>query len=386
MHFRVQYRTDKGRLATIAIEADTEVEAREKSGQPVSRILSVSPDLWAHLKETLLYPAPAPTEQALFLQNLSALLLSGEDVSRAIHRLLTGNVALKYDPKKITACITCVDYLKALRFNTVAVTLAEVGERSAALGETLQTAANNLLEREKMLKDLGKSLWQSFIYAGIGLGLLFGLPLFLGGVLETFMNESGVVFNANIWTHFTLGVRHFLLNYWPEVVIGLVSLVVFRRPIWGFLQDRKGWRLIRDFILLKRGLFFLTAYKSLYQAGISDPKSVLLIQSQANRTEKTIYEAMYRNVTGGKDLATAMDTPHWPLNLRFSIANFSSLQDEKRTVLVNTLISTLHHQIEIVSQQAARMVTTLSWICIILGIASVAIGYYLPMATMKPGF
>lgn len=386
MHFRVQYRTDKGRLATIAIEADTEVEAREKSGQPVSRILSVSPDLWAHLKETLLYPAPAPTEQALFLQNLSALLLSGEDVSRAIHRLLTGNVALKYDPKKITACITCVDYLKALRFNTVAVTLAEVGEQSAALGETLQTAANNLLEREKMLKDLGKSLWQSFIYAGIGLGLLFGLPLFLGGVLETFMHESGVVFNANIWTRFTLGVRHFLLNYWPGVVIALVSLVVFRRPIWEFLQDRKGWRLIRDFILLKRGLFFLTAYKSLYQAGISDPKSVLLIQSQANRTEKTIYEEMYRNITGGKDLATAMDTPHWPLNLRFSIANFASLQDEKRTVLVNTLISTLHHQIEIVSQQAARMVTVISWICIILGIASVAIGYYLPMATMKPGF
>lgn len=385
MHFRVQYRTDKGRLATIAVEADTEVEAREKSGQPISRILSVSPDLWAKLKEALLYPAPAPTEQALFLQNLSALLLSGEDVSRAIHRLLTGNVALKYDLKKISACITCVDYLKALRFNTVAVTLAEVGERSAALGETLQTAANNLLEREKMLKDLGKSLWQSFIYMGIGLILLFGLPLFMGGVLETFMTEPGVVFKANLWTHFTLGVRHFLLNYWPGVVIGLVLLVVLRRQIWEFLQDRKGWRLIRDFILLKRGLFFLTAYKSLYQAGISDPKSVLLIQSQANHAEKNIYEDMVRNITAGKDLAQVMDTSHWPLNLRFSMANFSSLQDEKRTVLVNTLTSTLHHQIDVVSQQAARMVTTISWICIILGIASVAIGYYLPMATMKPG-
>lgn len=383
MLFQIRYRTPQGGEASLKLEAGTEVEAREKSGQALSRILSVKPDTWHLLKQRLLYPPLALVDQALFLQNLSALLLSGEDVTRAVKQLLVGNTTFRIEENRLGACVTCVDYLRTLCFNSTAIVLAEVGEKSASLGATLQTAANSILEREKLLKQLGKSIWQSLVYVLIGLALILGLPLVLGGTLESIMKDTGEAFQANAWTHFMLNTRHFLLDYWLLVLGVLALLVGTRKQIWAALKDKTGFSLVRDFSLLKRGLSFLTAYKPLYQAGIPDPRCFLILKTQEKGSERRLYERIYNSLRAGKDLSDALNTPEWPLGLRFSMSNFGALQDEKKGALIDMLMNTMHNQIELISQKIAKTITAISWVCIILGIACVAVGFYLPLASMR---
>lgn len=383
MLFQVRYRTPKGGQASLSIEADTEAEAWEKSGEALSHVISIKPDTVDLLKWRFLYPAPPLVDQALFLQNLSALLLSGEDVIRAIKRLLVGNTAFKMDEKRLSQCVTCVDYLRTLRFNLTAIVLAEVGEKSASLGKALRTAADSILEREKLLKQLGKSIWQAGVYVFIGLVLLFGLPVILGGTLETIMKETEGAFQPNAWTHFILNTRHFLLNYGLFVIGVIVITGVFRKQIWETIKNWPFLSLVRDFALLRRGLSFLTAYKPLYRAGIPDPRCFLILKTQSKGVEQTLYEQMHKDLMRGKDLSHAMNTPAWPDGLRFSMSHFGTLQDERKDVLVDTLINTMRNQVDLISQKIAKYITLISWVCIILGIASVALGYYLPLASMR---
>lgn len=379
----VSYVGNDGQKAKLSIAAESAAEARDKSGIHGSRILSVSPSFIGAISEKLTAPRVSIENQILLLSSLAAMAAAGENIDDALRSLIRGDRVLrKLEPKFESATLTS-DRLRMMAFDTEAVLLTQVGEKSGSLSNSLLIAAKQLMVRKKMLAGIGKGLLPGVILMLAGLAALTGLPLVFEKLILEFKNTPDLSIKTGLATDILLGVSHVVRNYWTIAVAVIIGIVVFHRPLWVYARKIPILSMVEDYFLHARALRFLSAYRPLSEAGINVYDALMEMRRDSGFSDRAVYQQMLDSLKAGSSFSQTIDTPAWPEIIRRGMRNFENADPEKRLVIIDNILDLLMQRLEMISGTLSRVSYFIGMMMALAAIAIIVLGAMLPLISVK---
>jgi type II secretory pathway component PulF len=141
--FLVKFIGQEGTILTKRVEAVTQEEAISLSGVSDNVIQSVVVDHFGGIRAALTDRRLPMNEQVLALITLASKLESGKTLGRAILESVDFE-KLGISREDLARCDLPAEYFKLLRFDETALLLADAGDRSGKLADSLKRAAETL--------------------------------------------------------------------------------------------------------------------------------------------------------------------------------------------------------------------------------------------------
>lgn len=380
--FKVTFLSQSGGVEVVRLEAEDRDQAISNSGVPRQIIQDISEDHFGGINAAFRDKKLPLIEQALVLAALASKISSGKTFGKAIAESVNYK-KLGITAQQMEACESPRDYLSRLRFDDTAILLAETGERSGRLTESLGRASKAIAERVNASKEFGKALAQGMMYSGLGLAFMIGIPLWAGGTLRDFIEVQKIPLQLNGFSEIIMFLLDLYQGYWPVLIAAIAICFFFRDRVWESLRELPGFSFINERMKIKRALDFVTSYQLLQGSGFPNIASFrFLLQRSKGHTHK-LYEEAIKRISEGRELSDVFNTHEWPPILHQNLQGFDNQSPAGReNVLINLGEALKTYYI----QYSAKISSTASLIgfsMMVLTIIMFAVGFYLPIVNLN---
>lgn len=381
-YFTIKYIGPEGSILTKPVEAVTREEAVSKSGLNIRNIQRVDVDLLGAFRSSLFEKRLPQTEQVVTLVTIASKLEAGMTPGRAI----TESVDLKrldLSPADLSSCERATDYLKVLRFDETPTLLADAGDKAGNLADSLKRAANVLRDRAKTKKEFAKPMKRAVVNFVVGAASGIGFPLLGGNMLYEFIYKQKFPITTNKMSDLLMALQHFYISTWPVAVVLLALAVIFRAKLWSIAHRWPVLRIFDDRMRCKRALEFVQTYQLLTQSGFTNPQVLHFLFERSKGRQRAIYEdALARNVEG-RELGAVLEAEEWPKIISQNLRGFEKQNLDGRARILSNLSEALTEMFIHYSESIADNLTRMSMATLVCSILMFALGFYMPMVTMR---
>lgn len=381
-YFVLKFVGPEGGVISKPIEAVTREEAISKSGLNTRIIQSVEVDHFGAIRASLTEKRLPQGEQVVTLVTIASKLEAGMTPGRSIIESVDLK-KLDMSPADLTGCERACDFLKVLRFDETAILLADAGDKAGDLAESLKRAAEVLRDRAKTKKEFAKPMKKAIINFVVGIASGIGFPLFGGGMLYEFIYKQKFPITTNKMSDLMMALQHFYITTWPIMVVLLVAAIVMRGKLWGAVRR---WPLLNKFddrMRCKRALEFVQTYQLLTKSGFTNPQVLQFLLERSKGRQRDIYEdALARNVEG-RELGVVLESEEWPKIISQNLKGFEKQNLDGRSRILSNLTEALTEMFIQHSEAIADRLGQLSMATLVFSILMFAMGFYMPMVTMR---
>ena len=380
--FVIRYIGQEGKPLSRRLEALTKEEAVSKSGFQSRNIESVDVDHLGAVKAALTEKRLPMTEQVLALVTIASKLEAGKTPGRAITESVDLN-KLDLDQADLVSCVRPADYFKLLRFDETAVLLADAGDKAGNLSDALKRAAGVLRERMKTRKEFAKPMRSAALNFVFGILSGIGFPLFGGSMMREFLYVQKFPITPTVLSHVLMWLEQFYRGYWPFVVAALIATVVFRSRVWDGVRRWPFLRLFDDRSRCKRGLEFIQAYQLLTVSGFTPPQILKFMLERSKGRLHALYEEALERNKEGRDLGLVFESEEWPVIISQNLKDFDQQTLDGRERILTNLSEALSEMFMFNSEKIANNMSFGAMMVLISSIVLFALGFYVPMMTMR---
>lgn len=384
MFFVIKHKGADGSAKSVSINADSDVSALAKSGISKAHVISVKPDTIKNLLGGLLVSEPKKETQALFLATLSAQIMAKQNYTANLTRTLGGYKDLIYSKEELAATSKLSEVLKVLKFNPLVVTMAEVGEKSGQLGETLREASRSLIYQMKLKEELGKDLRSGMMYIVIGIVMFLIITLGFAPLIKGIMNEKGLRLTVTTPTAIILNTHTFFTVYWPFVVTTLGAIIYWRGLLWKLIRGLPLLRTIWNVQLLTRGIHLLAAYRPLFRSNITSPVAINLIMHGMFGSNREAYKVVSERLGEGLTLSQSLDGADWPSTLRYGMVGFENAHQTIKESMLESLTEVMVLQQRINGRKVAKVALIVGMLAAVASILLMVFGAVFPLQQIRP--
>lgn len=385
-YFLIKYIGHEGNTISKAVEAMTRDEAISKSGIPNGIIQSVSIDHFGGIKSTLMEKRLPINEQILALVTLASKLESGKTAGRAIIEAVDFD-KIDVTKEQLEACETPSEYLKVLRFDETATLLAEAGDKSGKLSDSFKRAANVIRGRERTRKEFAKPMRTAALNTAVGIVSGIGFPVFGGGMMHKFIYEQNLPIEPSTLSDILMGLNDFYRNYWYTLLIAAVVCVVFRDQIWSVIRSWPFFQLFDNRLRVRRGLDFIQTYQLLTMSGYTNPMVFKFLMERASGRQRLLYEnGLKQMLSEGRELGEIFNDDEWPRIIAQNLQGFEQQTPDGRERVLSNLTEALTEIFIQYSEKIAGAVSKFSMVILLGSILLFALGFYIPLVSMRPGY
>nr|WP_192963254.1 type II secretion system F family protein [Pseudomonas fluorescens]CEK42034.1 hypothetical protein PQBR57_0081 [Pseudomonas fluorescens SBW25] len=381
-YFVIKFIGPEGGVLSKPIEAITREEAISKSGFHHRNIESVEVDHLGAIRASLTEKRLPQSEQVVSLVTIASKLEGGMTPGRSIMEAVDLK-KLDMTTADLAGCERASDYLKILRFDETAILLADAGDKAGDLAGALKRAASVLRERAKTKKEFAKPMKKAILNFIVGSVSAVVFPLFGGNMLNTFVHKQKFPITMNSMSDVLLFLQHFYTTSWPVLLALLVVGFVFRDKLWTATRRWPVCKKFDDRLRSKRALEFVQTYQLLAASGFTNPQVLQFLFERSKGRQRAIYEdALERNVEG-RELGAVLETDEWPKIVSQNLKGFEQQNIDGRGRILTTLSEALTEMFINYSESIADTLGILSMITLVISLMMFALGFYLPMATMR---
>jgi type II secretory pathway component PulF len=382
-YYQLKYFGESGGVVSVSVEAETKEQAIAMSGIPQSIIHSVAIDHLGGLKSALLDKKFPLVEQVLMLSAIASKVASGKVFDKAILESVDYK-KLKLTFAQVDACQTPRDYLTLLRFDETAVLLAEAGDKTGRLAESLRRASKSIAERLEAKKEFSALMRKAMINIGFGLSFLTGIPLWAGGTIDDFINVQRLDLTLNSFSHMVMGLNTLYTQYFYILLALTVGCYLGRNRLWEMVRTLPGFSFLNERNKVRMGLEFVQTYQLLLSSGFTNPQSFKFMMQRSRGRAHALYKDAYTQlIDEGRELSEVFDNPEWPPLITQNFQGFDSQTPAGRdTVLVNMAEALKAYYLRY-SERVAQMSSVIGFAAMSVSILMFAIGFYLPLISLS---
>ncbi|WP_209063511.1 type II secretion system F family protein [Endozoicomonas sp. G2_2] len=376
----------RGAVVSHLVEARNADEARPLCPFPPARFISgPRRTLLAGLHRELTKTRLTEEFQAMFLAQLGGAIMSGQSANKTFLRLMSENRNLKKEIPRVQNEMLVSRRLELLEFDFQAVLLAQIGESTSTLGEALLNANETLLWRRDLLADLKRGLFGSVALIGISICLLCGIALFMTPTIRDFTGGGGLEITLNFATYVLFAINDFLRGFWWLLAGAIGGVFALRKSIARRLSDMPGLDSIFEYFKLQRGMRFLTAYKPLFDVGVSHRVALEQLAKASGGDDKRIYQQMLAQMKrDNSPLSVLLDHPSMPQIIRSGFVGFEGNDNATQQQVMRTQLRLCQSRARMKVTMIKRVLTTGGFVLVITAILLMAVGGYLALASMQP--
>jgi len=381
-YFVIKYIGQEGSVQSKPIEALTREEAISKSGFQARNIESVEVDHFGAIKASLTEKRLPLTEQVLALVTIASKLEAGRTPGRAILESID-LTKLGMNQADFGGCERASDYLKLMRFDETAILLAEAGDKASNLSDSLKRAADVLRDRMKTKKEFAKPMKTAAINFFVGTSAGIGFPIFGGSMLREFLYKQKFPITPTVLSHILMWLEWFYMTYWPVMVALLCFGFIFRTRVWDGIRRWPFFNLFDDRLRCKRGLEFTQTYRLLTASGFTNPQVLRFMLERSKGRQRELYEDALERNKEGRELGQVFESEEWPTIIAQNLKGFEQQNIDGRHAILTNLSEALTEMFIQYSEKIANSMARGSMIVLISSILLFALGFYVPMMTMR---
>lgn len=376
----------RGAVVSHLVEARNADEARPLCPFSEARFISgPRRTILAGLRRELTKTRLTEEYQAMFLAQLGGAIMSGQSANRTFLRLMRDNRNLKKEVPRLKGEMLVSRRLEMLEFDFQAVLMAEIGETTSTLGESLLNANETLLWRRDLLADLKKGLVGSVALIGIAITLLCGISMFMTPTIRDFSGGGGLEIDLNFATYTLFAINDFLRGYWWLLLAAAAGIFTFRKQIAKRLSQLRGLDSVFEYFKLQRGMRFLTGYKPLFDVGVSHREALEQLAKSSTGEDKRIYQQMLATMKrDNAPLSVLLDNSGMPEIVRKGFAGFEANDIATQRQVMRTQLRLCQSRARMKVTIIKRALTAAGFVLVITAIMLMAVGGYLALASMKP--
>lgn len=380
--YKVTYLSQLGGVLVDTVEAEDRDQAIATSGVPRQIVQSVAIDHFGGIKSALTDKKLPLIEQALVLSALASKVSSGKTFSKAITESINYR-SLGITAQQMESCQSPRDFLTRLRFDDTAILLAETGDKSGRLTESLSRASKAITERVNANKEFGKALAQGMMYSCLGLAFMIGIPLWAGSTIREFIEVLRIPLALNELSHVILFLLDLYTGYWPVFLGGFVLFFIFRSKIWNSVRVLPGLSFINERMKIKRALDFVTSYQLLQSSGFPNLQSFKFLLQRSKGHTHFLYEEAIERLTEGRELAEVFNTDEWPPILHQNLMGFDNQSPSGRENVLGNLAEALKTYYIQYSAKISSTASIIGFGMMLFTIIMFAVGFYMPIVNLN---
>lgn len=343
--FEISYLDPKGGRSLLKVQARSEHEARTLAGIPDNRILSVTTNKFAALMAKLTDNKPSMDVQANILNLFSVVIGSGAPVSRSFDKIVSGYEIFTSKMADVRASDVVSEKMAILGFDKQIILLAEIGEKTNTLDEVMAGAADDMIERKKVLGDIQKALIPSIVIVIFGILITIGLPLFVVEDVLDIMASPGIKFEANFATDAIILIGTKVPETWPFLLGGTIAVAVTYKLWWKYVRRFPVLSIIDDFFKQGAAYNFISSFLPLYKRGLPLAQSVEMVAKMMRGEAKQAFDSLMQHLSSGGAVSGGFTHPYWYPQLRQAMEGFDDIQDSGKAVLLSKMKPLLTSQI-----------------------------------------
>ena len=381
-YFVIKFVGPEGGILSKPIEALTRDEAISKSGFNARNIESVEADHFGAIRASLTEKRLPESEQVVTLVTIASKLEAGMTPGRAI----VESVDLKkldLTPADLAGCERACDFLKLLRFDETAILLADAGDRAGNLSDSLKRAADVIRERNKTKKEFAKPMKKAVVNFIVGTSAGIGFPLFGGGMLDEFINKQKFPITKNSMSDVLMALQHFYTTVWPLAIVLLVVAFVLRARLWNAIRRWPLFNKFDDRNRCKRALEFVQTYQLLTQSGFTNPQVLQFLFERSKGRQREIYADAMSQTSEGRELGAVLETEDWPKIISQNLKGFEKQNLDGRSRILTNLSDALTEMFVQYSESISDNLGRISMLTLVCSLLMFALGFYMPMVTMR---
>ncbi len=378
--YLIQYLDEEGRKRRVEVEGVDDVEAIKNSRIDENQILKTSKSITIGSRDLPL------GIQELILSQVRALVYSGQTVNSGIEHMLSRIGTLKKKKKEIQFLLASnavvSEILQAMGVSKASVALVRAGESSGQLKEALDSALQHAQAEKAIKEQVSSPFTQGLVIILLALGMVMGLPNMIGPALGTLI-DAGLDLDTNIFTDILLFIFHYNSQIWWGLLGLVVFVAIFRKLIWLVAQDLPGFRLMKDFFILKRSVLLLMVFKPLFASGISLNKSLEIVKGSMNSASdiKAINNVVLMMESGASLSIAIHNHNDWSPMFYNSFASFEQATFEAQMQLIESVTVALLGELKNISAKIALAAGILGKVLGFFALMMMIIGYYFPSLT-----
>lgn len=381
-YFVIKFIGPEGIVLSRPIEALTRDEAISKSGFHARNIESVKVDHFGAIRASLTEKRLPQSEQVVSLVTIASKLEAGMTPGRSI----IDSVDLKklgLTPADLAGCEQACDYLKILRFDETAILLADAGYKAGNLADSLKRAASVIRERAKTKKEFAKPMRKAALNFIVGTASGIGFPLFGGSMLDELINKQKLQITKNALSDILLWLQSFYTAVWPMAITLLVIAFIFRARLWRAVRRWPLFNKFDDRLRCKRALEFVQTYQLLTQSGLTNPQVLQFLFERSKGHQRDIYADAMARTAEGRELGAVLESDEWPKIISQNLKGFEKQGLDGRARILTNLCEALTEMFVQYSESISDNLSRLSMLTISCSLMMFALGFYVPMVTMR---
>lgn len=381
-YFVIRFIGQEGTILKKPVEALTREEAISKSGFRASTIQSVELDHFGALKAALTEKRLPMNEQVLALVTIASKLETGRTPGRAVAEAVD-LAKLGLSQPDLANCDSPADYFKLMRFNETAILLADAGDSSGNLAESLKRAAAVMRDRMRTRKEFAKPMRAAAINFVVGVASGIGFPIFGGSMLDTFINKQKFPITETALSKTLMAMNYFYTTYWPVILVALITTFIFRHKVWEAVRGLPFFQLFDNRVRCQRGLEFIQTYQLLTASGYTNPQVLKFMLERSKGRSRALYEDALQRVKEGRELGHIFETEEWPKIIAQNMKGFEQQNLDGRARILTNLSEALTEMFVHFSEKIATRMSLGSMLVLISSILLFALGFYVPLMTMR---
>jgi type II secretory pathway component PulF len=379
-HYLITFVNDEGKKQRVQVEAKTEDKAVRYAKINPSQIDKVS-------KSAVIGSQDLPLEtQELVVSQIRALVFSGQTINVGINYMLDKIKAIRKHKILIELQLnqgaTISDLLTAMGVSKTSVALVRAGESSGRITEALDSALSHIKSEKAIKSEVSSPFTEGLFIVLLSIGMLMGLPGLIAPAMET-MAGAGLDLETNFLTDMLIFINNYNAEIWYALLGTIVAFVVFNKILWGLLKNVPGFRLIRDFFILKRSVLTLMVFKPLFASGITLTKALDIIRdSMSGSANVKAINKVVEKLNAGSNFSQAINNKDdWAPLFFNSFSSFEQATYQAQLGLIDSVTEALLGELKGVSKKIAMAAGLLGKFLGFLALMMMILGYYFPSLT-----
>jgi type II secretory pathway component PulF len=379
-YYLITFVSDEGKKQRVQVEGKTEAEAISYAKINSSQIDKVA-------KSMVIGSTDLPLEtQELIVSQIRALVFSGQTIGVGINYMMDKIKAVRKNKVLINLQLqqgaTISDLLTAMGISKASIALVRAGESSGRITEALDSALSHIKSEKAIKAEVSSPFTEGLFIVLLAIGMLMGLPGLIAPAMET-MAGAGLDLETNFLTDMLIFINEYNSEIWYVLLGTIVAFVVFNKILWGLLKNVPGFRLIRDFFIIKRSVLTLMVFKPLFASGITLTKTLDIIKdSMSGGADVKAINKVVDKLNAGSNFSQSINNKDdWAPLFFNSFASFEQATYDAQLGLIDSVTEALLGELKGVSKKIATFAGIIGKFLGFLALMMMILGYYFPSLT-----
>ena len=202
-------------------------------------------------------------------------------------------------------------------------------------------------------------------------------------MLHKFIYEQKFPITPTFASNTLMFLNSFYQGYWPFILAAIAVIFVFRTRVWMAVRDWPFFTLFNNRARVRRGLDFIQSYNLLSASGYTNPQIFKFMMERAKGGQIAIFQQAYERLKEGRELGAVFDNDEWPKIIGQNLSGFEEQGVDARKRVLDNLINALSAIFTDYSERIAALFSRIALIVIMTSILLFALGFYIPMVTVK---